>query len=123
MKHTPESIKALLSRNNKAVMRGLETVKRTCGFSLGGFKFGTSLCDQLAEGRTLSPAQINKAREMLIKSYLPVLARVANDNEKQREEQARVHQEETEAERGLEEHYERQNELAFIQNGYANLEW
>lgn len=75
--HTDSSISQLLEKNPKAVFRALDVVKSTCGFSLGGWEFGTSLLKYIKERGELSPLQLEKAKSLL-KPYIPLLVRVAN---------------------------------------------
>lgn len=82
MKHTKESIGALLEKNDAAVRKAIRTVKEQCGFLSCDQRFGESLLRQLNEGSLLSKQQLFCARQMLSR-YLAVLARVANEKQQQ----------------------------------------
>ncbi len=89
MVHTRESIEALISKNDRAVVKGLQTVSRVVGFSPSDHQFGSSLVSQIQRWEEtpekarnypfpLSRTQLEHARTLL-KRYLAVLVRVANE--------------------------------------------
>lgn len=93
MKHTKESIQALLETSDKALLRGLmvifalQTVSEKeshmtrehngVGFSPFHAEFLSSLAHQLQRGRTLSPKQMAALRKTM-RRYAGQLAKVAN---------------------------------------------
>lgn len=85
MRHTRESILALLEKNDAAVRKGLRTVKSQCGFCFGGWEFGCSLISQMDRGSKLSDKQLAFARKLLA-DYAAVLAHVANENDRAHQE-------------------------------------
>lgn len=88
--HTNESIAELLERNDKAVVKGLQSVAKTAGFMDCDHAFASSLLTQVGKWENADPAkryaaplssrQFYAARQLLGR-YTAVLARLANERE------------------------------------------
>lgn len=126
--HTHETIKTLLEKNDKAVVRGL-FVAQTNHFALGDAKFGESLLNYYTQNGTLTKYQIVAARKLLVRNYLPLLTRTANaaqqvddfhneDNARNNEDALAEMRAEMDAETAAERYYERQAEMAYYDQGY-----
>jgi hypothetical protein len=118
MRHTPASIRRLIESDEMEVVFALKAIARINGFGCGGKNFGTSLVKWINDGKRLTERQLFAARNMIVGSYLAVLANAANAKSQEKDYSAGLNENERE-ERDYRDGWASQENANFIQDANA----